>query len=98
MTAFVRIEVAAFAAWAVYAFVGGLGQVGTAFGQILLAAMVLGTAYLNKRKVAEVHVLVNSQKTALENRIGVLENALSLERGEDVKPGSTVTVEQKSET
>lgn len=97
MTAFVRIEVAAFAAWAGYAFVGGIGQVGTTGGQVLLALIVLATAYMNKRKVAEIHILVNSQKTELERRITQLEGALSLERGEDVKPGSVVTVEQKAQ-
>ena len=66
-------------------------------GQFILGILVLGTAYLSKKKVSEVHVLVNSQKAELERRIGELEGALQLKRGEELKTGSTVTVKQETD-
>ena len=68
----------------------------TTLGQLALAVIVLATAYFNKKRVAEVHVLVNSQKTEMERRIAQLEAALNLQRGEEIKPGSTVKVEQET--
>jgi hypothetical protein len=72
-------------------------------GQAVLALVMIGgyiASRMTRRKVdevkgavAEVHVLVNSQKVELEERIRDLETKLSLAPGEPIPPQQTVTTE-----
>lgn len=68
----------------------------TEIGQVAVALLVLFTALANRKKVNEVHVLVNSQmKTALD-RVSALEHALNLNPGEPIT--QTISTAKKSES
>jgi hypothetical protein len=74
----------------------------TAIGQGVLGALVVAGYVIQKRKAEkiesktdQIHVLVNNRMTEALQRIESLEGSLSLTAGEQLKPGSTVTVTQE---
>jgi Skp family chaperone for outer membrane proteins len=69
-------------------------------GQAVLAAIITTGAIVSylqarkaKTKVEEIHVMVNSQKTELENRIKALEQKLGLASGEEIPHPPIVTTQ-----
>lgn len=52
----------------------------TSLGTILLAAIVATGQWWQSRKIREVHVIVNSQKTEMLNEIGALRAQLEIAR------------------
>lgn len=50
----------------------------TSVGTLLLAAIVAGGQWYQSRKIREVHVIVNSQKTEMQNEIRALRTQLKL--------------------
>lgn len=55
-----------------------LGFGGTSLGTILLAVFVAVSQWWQARKIREVHIIVNSQKTAMQNKIGALRAQLTI--------------------
>lgn len=50
----------------------------TSVGTLLLAAIVAGGQWWQARKIREVHVIVNSQKTEMQNEIRALRAQLKI--------------------
>ncbi len=80
--------------YSIAAYVVNIDQI----GQIVLAGIVTVGAIVSylqarkaKNKVQEIHVLVNSQKEELEDRIEQLEAKLELKRGEEIPAQQIVT-------
>jgi hypothetical protein len=60
--------------------IAGISFGNTSIGTILLAVIVAAGQWRQSRKIAEVHVMVNSQKTEMQARIDGLEEKLRLAR------------------